>query len=192
MVAQADSGEEGAQRHPFVRRVVEACWGGVRCGGKRGIGAPGKKPFVAAVALNREGRPVKVLPSRVGALRSGQGAGRAKCHLEFGTIVLSDALACFSVVQRAGCFRQPVVAGGGPAGAQHPALTSVSSILGGTKRSLHGSHHHVRSNTCLDTAPGSLIGSTTASRSASRFPDSPMSPCVLARSQSRAQAENHA
>jgi hypothetical protein len=102
---------------------------------------PGKAPFVAAVKLNREGRPV----SRVGAFQSDEIAVWAKCHLEPGTHLFSDALGCFSAVQRAGCLHQPFMTGGRPDGAQHPALSRVSTVLGNVKRSLHGSYHHVSS-----------------------------------------------
>ena len=110
-----------------------------------GRGAPGKTPFVAAVELNREGRPVRMRLSRVGAFQSDEIAAWAKCHLEPGTLVFSDALGCFSAVQRAGCFHQPFVTGGGPDSAQHPALLWVNTVLGNIKRSLHGSYHHVSS-----------------------------------------------
>ena len=90
-------------------QLDDAYWGGERRGGKRGRGAPGKTPFVAAVELNREGRPVRMRLSRVGAFRSEEIAAWARCHLEPGTVVLSDALACFGAVQHAGCFHQPFV-----------------------------------------------------------------------------------
>ena len=72
-------------------------------------------------------------------------AAWAKCRLERGTLVFCDALGCFSAVQRAGCFHQPFVTGGGPDSAQHPALSWVNTILGNIKRSLHGSYHRVSS-----------------------------------------------
>ena len=49
-------------------QLDDAYWGGERRGGKRGRGAPGKTPFVAAVELNREGRPVRMRLSRVGCV----------------------------------------------------------------------------------------------------------------------------
>ena len=104
--------------------------GGQRRGGKRGRGAPGKTAFAAAVELNAEGRPVRMRLSRVGAFRSEDIAAWARCHLEPGTLVLSDALGCFRAVQHAGCVHQPFVTGRGPTSAhlrqhdpgQHQAL----------------------------------------------------------------------
>ena len=47
---------------PLSGRVEmdDAYLGGARAGGKRGRGAPGKTPFVAAVSTSPEGRPRKV------------------------------------------------------------------------------------------------------------------------------------
>ena len=117
----------------------------LRRGGKHGRGAPGKTPFVSAVQLHRGGSPVRMCLSRVGAFQSDEIAAWTKCHLEPGTLVFCDALGCFSAVQRAGCFHQPFVTGGGPDSAQHPALSWVNTILGNIKCSLHGSYHYVSS-----------------------------------------------
>ena len=76
--------------------------------------------------------------SRVGGFRSEEIAVWARYHLEPGTVVVSDALSCFSAVQQAGCIHQPFVTGSGPQSAQHPALTWVNTILGNVKRSFHG------------------------------------------------------
>ena len=124
--------EERDDTHPLggCVQLDDAYWGGECRGGKRGRGAPGKTPFVAAVELYRECRPVRMRLSRVGAFRSEEIAARARCHLEPGTVVLSDALGCFGAVQHAGCFHQPFVTGSAPASARHPALTLVNTILG--------------------------------------------------------------
>ena len=126
-------------------QLDDAYWGGERRGGKRGRGAPGKTPFVAAVELNREGRPMRMRLSRVGGFRSEEIEAWARCHLEPGTIVVSDGLACFGAVQCAGCFHQPFVTGGGPASVEHPQFTWVNTILGNIKRSLHGTYHRLSS-----------------------------------------------
>ena len=126
-------------------QLDDAYWGGQRRGGKTGRGAPGKTPFVAAVELNREGRPTRMRLSRVGGFRNEEIAAWARCHLEPGTVVVSDALGCFAAVKRVGCIHQPFVTGSGPHSAQHPALAWVNTTLGNVKRSLHGTCHHVSS-----------------------------------------------
>ena len=39
-------------------QIDDVYWGGERQGGKRGRGASGKTPFVAAVQTNEDGRPI--------------------------------------------------------------------------------------------------------------------------------------
>ena len=126
-------------------QLDDAYWGGQRRGGKTGRGAPGKTPFVAAVELNDEGRPMRLRLSRVGGFRSEEIAAWARCHLEPGTVVVSDALGCFAAVKHVGCIHQPFVTASGPQSAQHPALTWVNTILGNVKRSFHGTYHHFSS-----------------------------------------------
>ena len=126
-------------------QLDDAYWGGERRGGKSGRGAPGKTPFVAAVELNEEGRPMRMRLSRVGGFRSDEIEAWARCHLEPGTVVVSDGLGCFRAVQQAGCIHQPFVTGSGPQSAQHPALTWVNTILGNVKRAFHGTYHHLSS-----------------------------------------------
>ena len=126
-------------------QLDDAYWGGQRRGGKTGRGAPGKTPFVAAVELNDEGRPMRMRLSRVGGFRSEEIAAWARCHLEPGTVVVSDALGCFGAVKHVGCIHQPFVTGSGTQSAQHPALTWVNTILGNVKRSFHGTYHHFSS-----------------------------------------------
>ena len=40
-------------------QLDDAYWGGERQGGKRGRGTPGKSRFIAAVATNQQGHPVR-------------------------------------------------------------------------------------------------------------------------------------
>ena len=51
--------------HPLggIVELDDAYLGGERSGGKRGRGAPGKTPFVAAVETNDEGHPLRVADS---------------------------------------------------------------------------------------------------------------------------------
>ena len=167
-------------------QLDDAYWGGQRRGGKSGRGAPGKTPFVAAVELNREGRPMRMRLSRVGAFRSEETAAWAQCHLDPGTVVVSGALGCFGAVQRAGCFHRPFVTGSGPASARHPALTWANTILGNIKRSLHGTYYHLSSKH-LPRSPSSPTDSTAGSRFARCFPGPHSSPCALAHALPSAQ-----
>ena len=70
--------------------------------GKSGRGAPGKTPLLAAVELNGEDLPMRMRLSRVGGFRSDETAAWVRCHLEPGTVVVSDAVGCFAAVKHVG------------------------------------------------------------------------------------------
>ncbi len=86
---------------------------------------------MAAVA----GRPQK--PEGGGPSDSRQWA---KCHLEAGSELLSDGLACFRSVTKAGCHHTAVVAGG-----KHPndlpQFRWIYMLLGNLKTGFNGTFH---------------------------------------------------
>ena len=85
---------------PLSGRVEmdDACLGGARAGGKRGRGAPGKTPFVAAVSTSPEGRPRKVKLVPVKGFRKREIARGAKRWLAPGSEVLTDGLRCWNAL----------------------------------------------------------------------------------------------
>ena len=126
--------------HPlggFVE-LDDAYLGGERSGGKRGRGAPGKTPFVAAVETNDEGHPLRMKLTVVEGFRLTEIAAWAQQHLSTGTRVRSDGLACFGGVTDAGCAHQPIVTGGGKAAVERPEFRWVNTILGNVKNALRG------------------------------------------------------
>src|SRR6202012_6297678 len=88
--------------------VDDAYVGGERSGGKRGRGAPGKTPFVAAVKTTPEGKPVRMKLRRVTSFCSRSLSTFAKRSLDPTSEVISDGLACFGAVPDAGCSHQIV------------------------------------------------------------------------------------
>ena len=74
----------------------DAYLGGVRSGGKRGRGAAGKTPFVAAVSTSPEGRPRKLKLAPVKGFRKREIARGAKLWLAPGAAVVTDGLGCWS------------------------------------------------------------------------------------------------
>ena len=101
------------REHPLSGwiQLDDAYLGGERSGGKRGRGAPGKTPFVAAVETNEQGHPLRMKLTVVEGLRLTEIAAWAQLHLGTGTRVVSDGLACFHGVTAAGCVHEPVVVG---------------------------------------------------------------------------------
>ena len=71
-------------------------------------------------------------------------AAWAQQHLNSGTQVLSDGLACFNGVTAAGCVHEPMVTGGGKAAVERPEFRWVNTILGNIKNALCGTYHAVR------------------------------------------------
>lgn len=125
----------------------DAYLGGERSGGKRGRGAGGKTPFVAAVETTPEGKPVRLKLRRVTGFCSRAISGFAKRSLDPTCEVVSDGLACFAAVTDAGCRHQVIKTGSGSAAARTPAFKWVNTALGnikaaitGTYRSIHQKH----------------------------------------------------
>ena len=117
-------------------QLDDAYLGGERSGGKRGRGAPGKTPFVAAVETNEAGHPQRVKLTVVEGFRLTEIAAWAQQHLSPGTQVLSDGLSCFNGVTAAGCVHEPMVTGGGKAAVERPEFRWVNTILGNIKTAL--------------------------------------------------------
>jgi hypothetical protein len=122
----------------------DSYWGGRRHGGKRGRGAPGKTPFIAAVATSADRKPLRAIFSKVKGFRKPVVKKWGQKHLKQGSRVVSDSLSCFTAVEQAGCSHQSTVTGGGPGSEKHKAFHWVNTVLGNVKNSLHGTYHAVR------------------------------------------------
>ena len=100
---------------PLTGRVEmdDAYLGGVRSGGKRGRGAAGKTPFVAAVSTSPEGRPRKLKLVPVKGFRKREIARGAKHWLAPGAAVVTDGLGCWSALDEIACSHQAIRTGSG-------------------------------------------------------------------------------
>jgi transposase-like protein len=116
--------------------IDDAYLGGERSGGKRGRGAAGKTPFVAAVETTPDGKPVRLKLSRVSGFSSQALSSFATRSLGPGCTVVSDGLQCFASVTEAGCAHQAITTGGGPAAARKPAFKWVNTALGNIKAAI--------------------------------------------------------
>ena len=76
---------ERDRAHPLggIVELDDAYLGGERSGGKRGRGAPGKTPFVAAVETNDEGHPLRMKLTVVEGFRLTEIAAWAQQALEY-------------------------------------------------------------------------------------------------------------
>ena len=91
---------EGETRLTGRVEMDDAYLGGVRSGGKRGRGAAGKTPFVAAVSTSPEGRPRKLKLVPVKGFRKREIARGAKHWLAPGAAVVTDGLGLLERTRR--------------------------------------------------------------------------------------------
>lgn len=123
--------------------IDDAYLGGARSGGKRGRGAAGKTPFVAAVETTAERRPRRLKLVPVKGFRKKEIERLAKTSFAAGTNVVSDGLACWRAVTIAGCDHFPMRTGAGRQAAKWTPFNWVNTTLGNIKTALAGTYHHV-------------------------------------------------
>jgi transposase-like protein len=125
--------------------IDDAYIGGERTGGKRGRGAAGKTPFVAAVETTPEGKPIRIKLGRVDGFSNKSISAFAKRKLESTCIVVSDGLRCFAAVTEAGCTHEAIRTGSGPTSARNPVFKWVNTALGNIKAAITGTYRSINS-----------------------------------------------
>src|SRR4029453_6183666 len=101
MRALANREEQKPQLEGRVE-IDDAYLGGERSGGKRGRGAAGKTPFVAAVETTPERKPRRLKLTVVKGFRKKEVEKLAKRDFMPGSNVVSDGLSCCPAVAKAG------------------------------------------------------------------------------------------
>ena len=130
--------EDGRQLTGRVE-IDDAYLGGALPGGSPGRGSENKVSFVAAVQTTNDGQPVLVCFAKVPFTKTALSDFAAKSLVRPLTVV-SDGLACFTVLQDAG-VHEPTVTGGGAACVKLPQFKAVNTILGNLKTALAGTYH---------------------------------------------------
>ena len=118
----------------------DAHLGGVRSGGRRGRGAPGRTPFVAAISTGPEGRQRKAKPVPVGGFRKREIARGAKCRPAPDAEVVTDALGCRTALGRAGYGHRAIRTGSGRRAARMAPFKWVNTTLGNIKGAITGTY----------------------------------------------------
>jgi transposase-like protein len=126
----------------FVQ-IDDAYLGGKRKGGKRGRGAEGKTPFVAAIMTNDKGHPISMRFSVVAGFHKNDISNWAKKHLFPGTSVVSDGLNCFPAVKDAGCEHHAIIKSGDTTSMEYSEFKWVDTMIGNVKNSIHGTYHAI-------------------------------------------------
>lgn len=137
---------EREQRQPLRGRVEmdDAYIGGKRTGGKRGRGAPGKAPFIAAVETNEKGRPTRMKLCKVNGFRMQEIKRVATKILAPSALVVTDGLPCFAAVTAHGCRHEPRLVSKNTH-VQNVTFKWVNTVLGNVKNSLLGTYRAIRS-----------------------------------------------
>ena len=152
---------------PLSGRVEmdDAYLGGARAGGKRGRGAPGKTPFVAAVSTSPEGRPRKVSWSRSRASASAR--SRAAPSAGWPPEARSSPTACTAGTRSTGSSE--AIARSAPAPGGRPPAWRPSN--GSTRRSATSrarspeptaSSAPIMPNVTSPASPGDTTGATSS------------------------------
>ena len=123
--------------------IDDAYLGGERSGGKRGRGAAGKTPIVAAVETTAERRPRRLKLTVVKGFRKKEVEKLAQRDFAAGSNVVSDGLSCWPAVEKAGCCHFPMVTGSGKQAARWAPFRWVNTVLGNIKTAIAGTYHHV-------------------------------------------------
>jgi transposase-like protein len=123
--------------------IDDAYLGGERPGGKRGRGAAGKTPVVAAVETTAERKPRRLRLTVVKGFRKKEVEKIAKRDLAPGSNVVSDGLSCWPAVEKAGCSHRPMATGAGKRAAGWTPFRWVNTTLGNIKTAITGTYHHV-------------------------------------------------
>lgn len=120
-------------------------WGGKRSGGKRGRGAPGKTPFLAALSRNEKGHPVHMRMSKVKAFNTNEIGAWSQKHLLSDTVVITDAFNPFRCLSYFVAFHGSINASGIYHNPDNRIFHWVNTMIGNVKRALNGTYHSVSS-----------------------------------------------
>jgi hypothetical protein len=123
--------------------IDDAYLGGERPGGKRGRGAAGKTPVIAAVETTAERKPRRLRLTVVKGFRKREVEKVAKRDLAAGSTVVSDGLSCWPAVVKAGCTHFPMTTGSGRQAARWAPFRWVNTALGNIKAAIVGTYRHV-------------------------------------------------
>ncbi len=122
-----------------IIHIDDAYFGGDLSGGKAGRGSENKIPFVTAVELNNEGRPIRLKMNRVSGFTSEAIKTWTKKRIEPGSAVFSDGLGCFRATADAGCEHVAEIMSGRKPKVV-PIFQWLNTIMGNLKTGLSGTY----------------------------------------------------
>lgn len=111
--------------------------------GKRGRGATGKIPFVAAVSIGDKVHPLAIRFSQVSTFYKEAIKDWAQKHLAPKSKVVSDGLECFTAFHKSGHEHIAIIIGGGLQSVEMPEFKWVNTIISNVKNCLHSTFHAI-------------------------------------------------
>jgi transposase-like protein len=141
-IMQVMAEREGRKRLDGRVEMDDAYLGGQRPG-KRGRGAAGKQPFVAAVSTNDERRPRKIKLLPVKGFRKKEIKKLLAQHLASTSRLVTDGLNCWTAIDEAGLEHRAIVTGSGKQAARWSPFKWVNTTLGNIKAAITGTYRQI-------------------------------------------------
>ncbi len=138
-IAQVMTDQESKTMLSGIIEIDDAYLGGKRKG-KRGRGADGKLPFLAAVETDLNNKPMKMVLSVVDGFNNKSLEYWSKTHLQSGSFVISDGLACFKSIELSSCIHWSQKPGLGQKTTDLACFKWVNTVLGNLKNSIKGTY----------------------------------------------------
>ncbi len=135
--------ERGGNKRLDGRVEMDDAYLGGHRPGKRGRGAAGKQPFVAAVSTGDDRRPreMKLLP--VEGFRKREIKRLVGEHLASASRLITDGLKCWTAAAEAGLPHTAMVTGSGRRAAQWSPFKWVNTTLGNVKAAITGTYRRI-------------------------------------------------
>lgn len=136
--------DDRIQLRGFVE-MDDVYWGGKRRGGKRGRGAPGKAPFLAAISRNEQGHPIHMRMSKIPSFTTANVEAWSRKHLDPQSVVISDMYNPFNRLSELVAVHGRIRASRIYADPQNKIFHWVNTMIGNVKKAIHGTYHSVSS-----------------------------------------------
>ena len=136
------TGRENAERLDGRVEMDDAYLGGHRPG-RRGRGAAGKQPFVAAVSTSDDRRPRKMKLLPVKGFRKREVKRLIAEHLASAGRLVTDGLSCWTAAAEAGLEHRAMATGSGRRAAGWSPFKWVNTALGNVKAAITGTYRQI-------------------------------------------------
>jgi hypothetical protein len=141
-IMAAMTARENARRLDGRVEMDDVYLGGHRPG-KRGRGAAGKQPVVAAVSTSADRRPRKIKLLPVKGFRKKEVKRLVSEHLASTSRLVTDGLRCWTAAAGVGLHHTAMVTGSGRRAAQWSPFKWVNTTLGNVKAAITGTYRRI-------------------------------------------------